>query len=74
MLQEKRKAKGLTQKQLAKEINVHYRIIQLYEENQTNINIAKLSRLLDICKVLGCKITDILTDEELIKRCKGVEM
>lgn len=74
MLKDKRMEKGLTQKQLAKEIGVHYRTIQLYEENQTNINIAKLERLMDICKVLNCKITDVLSDNELIKRCKGVEM
>lgn len=74
MLKDKRKEKGLTQKELAKEINVHYRTIQLYEENYRNINDATLSRLLDICKVLNCKITDILSDNELIKRCKGVEM
>lgn len=55
-----RKAKGLSQSQLAKESNVSIRSIQLYEQRQTDINNAQHNHLKALTKVLGCKVEDIL--------------
>lgn len=55
-----RKARGLSQSQLAKESEVSIRSIQLYEQRQTNINNAQHNHLKALAKVLGCRVEDIL--------------
>ncbi len=65
-LQAIRKAKGLTQKELAERINVTKQAIQSYEQGWRNINKAEFSILLKLCNTLECKLTDILDDEETL--------
>lgn len=55
-----RKAKGLSQSQLAKASEVSVRSIQLYEQRQTDINNAQHNHLKALAKVLGCRVEDIL--------------
>ena len=55
-----RRARGLSQAQLAKKTVVSIRSIQLYEQRQTNINNAQYNHLKALANILGCAIEDIL--------------
>lgn len=55
-----RKASGLSQRELAKFSKVSLRAIQLYEQRQLNINMAPAIKLLQISKVLGCCVEELL--------------
>lgn len=55
-----RKAKGLSQSQLAKFTDVSIRSIQLYEQRKTDINKAQYNHLKALADVLGCKPEDLL--------------
>lgn len=65
-LKEIRKAKALTQSDIAELIGVNTQTIRSYEQGWRNLNKAEFSILLKICNVLGCKLTDILDDEETL--------
>ena len=67
-LQNVRKQKGLSQKQLAESSGVPLRTIQQWECGQRNIDGAALDRLCDICATLNCKIQDIIENDTLIKK------
>ena len=69
-LQEKRKEKGLSQSQLANKAGVKFRMLQHYEQASKDINGAKLNTLLNLAIALECKISDIVTDPELIEKIK----
>lgn len=55
-----RKARGLSQSQLANVSGLSLRSIQLYEQRQNDINNAQYNRLQTLAKALGCKIEDLL--------------
>lgn len=55
-----RKAKGITQKELAELSCSSLRMIQLYEQKQQDISKAETQTLLNISKVLGCSVNDLL--------------
>lgn len=55
-----RRARGLSQSQLAGAADVSVRSVQLYEQRQTDINNAQHNHLKALSKVLGCAIEDIL--------------
>lgn len=55
-----RKARGLSQRQLSKESEVTYRMIQLYEQRQNDINKASAATIVNLSKALGCDVEDIL--------------
>ena len=65
-LKEIRKAKALTQSDIAELIGVNTQTIRSYEQGWRNLNKAEFSILLKICNVLGCKLNDILDDEETL--------
>lgn len=67
-LKKKRVQKGLSQQGLADAAGVKKRMIQTYEQGERNINHGNLDSLCDLSIALGCKIPDILEDEELIKK------
>lgn len=72
-LQEVRKSKGLTQKELAALSSVNIRTIQQYENGARNIEGATLETLCNISLALGVKVYDILESEQLkIKLSKSV--
>lgn len=58
-LQEIRKARGVTQKELAENTDVSLRMIQLYEQKQQDINKAEAATLYRLSKYLGCMISDL---------------
>lgn len=65
-----RRARGLTTRQLADKAGVSFRSLGKYENGELNIDGAKLKTLVKLALALDCKITDILTDEELVKDVK----
>jgi len=70
MLQEMRKKKGYSQSELAAASGVKVRTLQAYESGLNNINQANLTTLCNLAIALDCRITDILTDKELIAKVK----
>lgn len=55
-----RKARGMTQRELAKASGVSLRMIQLYEQQQNDINKAQARVVLYLARVLGCEVEDLL--------------
>ena len=69
-----RESRGLSQSQLAKKADINSRFLQTYEQDYRDIAGAKLKTILKICVALGCRLEDIVTDEEtltLIAAYKG---
>lgn len=65
---------GLSQRQLSKLSGVNLRTIQNYEANGGQlVDRANLRTLLNISKVLGCNIKDILEDVKLVELYEEVE-
>ena len=54
-----RKARGLSQKELAKASGVALRMIQLYEQKQNDINKSQAASLQSLARTLGCRIEDL---------------
>lgn len=59
-LQEIRKARGFTQKQLSEASGVALRMIQLYEQKQNNISKAQVTVVINLAKALGCEVEDLI--------------
>ena len=68
-----RKKEKLTKKQLSDLTGISMRTIDDYETGKRDINGAKLSTLLKLCKALSCRLEDILTDEETLDLLQEVE-
>ena len=66
-LQERRRAKGITQKELAEMSGISQRNIQHYEAGYRDLDGAKLETLSKLALALDCHITDILNSDELKK-------
>ena len=66
-LQDKRKAFGVSQAELADLSGVSKRMIQDYEQEDRDINGAKLLILLKLCNTMGCRLEDILDDPETLE-------
>ena len=65
MLQEIRKRKGISQKELSIYSNIKLKTIQSYEQKTKNIDNAKFETLIKLSIVLDCGILELLNDEEL---------
>lgn len=66
-LQALRLAAGLSQSQLAEETGISVRMIQKYEQGAKDLNGAKLHTLLKLCLALKCRLSDIVTEPEVIE-------
>lgn len=55
-----RKAKGLSQSQLAKKADISIRSVQLYEQRKADIYKAQYNNLKSLANVLGCRTEDLL--------------
>lgn len=64
-LQEKRKAAGMSQSQLAKASGVGLQVLQQYEQGTRKIDGARLETLLKFSIALNCSISEIIEGEEL---------
>ena len=72
-LQETRKAKGMSQNQLAEAIGMSAQTIRSMEQGWRNINKAELSTLLKLCLALDCSLSDILGDDETLDLLRKYE-
>lgn len=68
-----RKKEKLTKTQLSDLTGISMRTIDDYETGKRDINGARLSTLLKLCKALSCRLEDILTDEETLELLQEVE-
>lgn len=69
-LQDRRKAAGYSQSQLAAITGASYRLLQQLEGGQRDISGCKLETLARISIALKCQISDILEDDKLIELLK----
>lgn len=65
-----RELDGISLPELAEKTGISEEILQSYEDCPENINEAGLIHLLKICNALECRMTEILTDEEIVKELK----
>ena len=65
-LQEVRKQRNLSQRECAEHSGTNVRILQFYVQGVRDTTGAKLSTLLKLCNALGCRLEDILTDQETL--------
>lgn len=73
-LKEIRESKGMSQAEVCRQAKINISSYCCYEQGVKDIDNARLTTIVSICNVLECKITDILNNEELIKKCKAVKM
>lgn len=73
MLKDVRKDRGWTMAELAKRSGVNVRMIRYYEDGTKDINGTKLKTLLKLCTALDCKLSDIVTDPEILEMLKKEE-
>ena len=71
-LKQIREASGLSQSQLAERAELSVRTLQDLEQGRRDINGVKLLTLLQLCEALDCRLSDIVTDEKIIKLLKTV--
>lgn len=71
-LQALRQKTGLPQDKFAAVTGVNASILRAYERGARDINGARLSTLIAFCKVLNCKIEDIITDEQCIQALQAM--
>lgn len=69
-LKKMRVKKGLSQSELAKLSNHSLPTIISLDQGKRDINESKIKTLVNISEALNCGITEILEDEELIKKIK----
>lgn len=59
-LQERRKAAGLSQSQLAAKTGISVRALQHYEQGSLDINKAAALTVYQLAQALGCRVEDLL--------------
>lgn len=64
-LKKMREAAGLSQAKLAEKSGVKLRMIQAYEQRYRSIDGAGLDMLVSLAIAIGCKVPDILENEQL---------
>ena len=61
-----RQAKGLSQSQLAKKANMNVRTLQHYEQGSKPFDHARIDTIFRVCLALGCKVEDVIENQEYI--------
>lgn len=61
---------GISQSELSKRSGVNLRMLQYYEQKIKNIDGAKIETLAAISRTLGCGISDILENKEIVKNTR----
>lgn len=72
-LRAERVQKGLSQSELSAASGVPIKTLQKYEQGPRYVDSARLDKLCRLSESLGCKITDIIEDKELIDRFNKVK-
>lgn len=65
-LKQRRSAAGLSQAQMAKQAGINLRVYQYYEQGTKDISRANLATILRVCNTLGCRIADVITDQDTL--------
>lgn len=65
-----REERGLSQQKLADMADLGVRMLQNYEQGVRDLNGAKLVTLLKLCNALGCRLIDLVTDEEALEQLR----
>ena len=63
-LQNVRLERGLTQAELADQSRINLRSLQYYEQGRKDIEHIRLDKLLRLCLVLGCRLSEIVEDPQ----------
>lgn len=66
-LQDARLKRGMTQKQLAKQAGINFRMLQNYEQGVKLIDNARLETILKICLALNCKMGEVIEQDSLLR-------
>lgn len=66
-LQKMRKAKGLSQSQLAERADLNVRTLQHYEQGSKCFDNANMTTILKVCLALECKMEDIVENKKQIE-------
>lgn len=69
-----REEKGITQKQLSEISGVSIKTIQALEQNERNIDNARLETLINLSIALHCKISDLIKNPKLKEKCKQARL
>lgn len=65
-LQEKRKAAGFSQRQLADRVGMSVRTLQYYEQGALDFNKAAAETVYRLAVALGCSVEDLLDCERIL--------
>lgn len=69
-----RNKKGMTRKELSEKSGINIRTIEGYELGYRDVEMAYIDTLLSLSIALDCKISDLLENEETIKKCKQARL
>lgn len=69
-LKEMRQAKGLSQSKLAEKAGLNVRTLQHYEQGSKIFDHARLDTILKCAIALGCKIEELIDNEEYLSLIK----
>lgn len=72
-LQERRIELGMTQQSLSEKSGVPVPVIRGFEQGVRSVNRAQIDTLVNLCYALELRLSEVLTDETLQKKCKEIE-
>ena len=72
-LQERRIEMGLTQQALSEKSGVPVTVIRGFEQEVRNVNKAQIDTLVNLCFAIELRVSEVLTEETLQKKCKEIE-
>ena len=63
----------MTQQALAEKSGIPITVIRGFEQGVRSVNRAQIDTLVNLCYALALRPSEVLTDEELQKKCKEIE-
>ena len=72
-LKKVRISKGLSQSKLAELAGINVRTLQHYEQGSKNFDHAKIETIFSICNALGCKLSDVIADDNCVRMIEEYE-
>lgn len=69
-LKEMRKARGLSQSQLAEKADINLRVLQHYEQGSKIFDHARIDTIVKVCIALDCKLEDVIENQEYVELIK----